>query len=297
MDWDTFDQLAPVFKNVDLVYLQGWGEPLLHPRFWDMVRRAREYGSKVGFTTSGELLDENNLSALLASGADIMAVSLAGGTAETHERFRPGANFLAIDNSLATLREMRKAVRSPLRLHLAFLLLRSNMGELQELVKLAKQWRAAEITVSNLTWVTSGAIESECLHAQPDLWPAAEAALEQALVQANAEGIDFHYSLACDEGLSPLCQENVLRACYVSADGDVSPCVFSGQELPRATEGMCFGNIEETPLAELWNSARAKLFRQIFLTRWQRNVRSAHGLPEVCAGCQRLREKENQPAR
>ena len=44
MPGDFFDTLAPVFPKARLVFLQGWGEPLLHPGFPAMVRRVKDAG-------------------------------------------------------------------------------------------------------------------------------------------------------------------------------------------------------------------------------------------------------------
>jgi hypothetical protein len=33
MPLSLFRRLKPALKNTDLVYLQGWGEPLTHPDF------------------------------------------------------------------------------------------------------------------------------------------------------------------------------------------------------------------------------------------------------------------------
>ena len=48
MDMGTFERMEPHFASAALVYLQGWGEPLLHPKFWEMARRAKASGAHVG---------------------------------------------------------------------------------------------------------------------------------------------------------------------------------------------------------------------------------------------------------
>lgn len=40
MDYDTFCRLVDRFPQLDQLHLQGLGEPLLHPYFFDMVRYA-----------------------------------------------------------------------------------------------------------------------------------------------------------------------------------------------------------------------------------------------------------------
>ena len=56
MSWETFERIAQAFERVKWVPLQGWGEPLLHRRLFDMIERAKSAGCKVGFTTNGTRL-------------------------------------------------------------------------------------------------------------------------------------------------------------------------------------------------------------------------------------------------
>ena len=45
--------IAPHLDLFDLVYLQGWGEPMLHLGLWDMLSMAQQKGCRTGFTTNG----------------------------------------------------------------------------------------------------------------------------------------------------------------------------------------------------------------------------------------------------
>src|SRR3970282_669838 len=56
MAWETFERAAEAFARTQWVYLQGWGEPLLHRRIFDMIERAKQAGCRVGFTTNGTRL-------------------------------------------------------------------------------------------------------------------------------------------------------------------------------------------------------------------------------------------------
>ena len=45
------EKIVPYLDLFDLVYLQGWGEPMLHPYLWDMLHLAQEKGFRTGLTS------------------------------------------------------------------------------------------------------------------------------------------------------------------------------------------------------------------------------------------------------
>ena len=94
MKWELFtmviDEMAPHVKTTTL---HIWGEPLLHPRFADMIRYAREAGINVSISTNATLLDEKKTVALLESGLNEIYLCLDGMKAETYEAIRKKADF------------------------------------------------------------------------------------------------------------------------------------------------------------------------------------------------------------
>ncbi len=236
MSMPTFEAIEPFFPDVDLVFLQGWGEPLLHPRFWELVERARDAGPEVGFTTNGVLLDADNRRALLESGVDVLGVSLVGSTPATHDRYRLGSPLAVIDHNLRRLRAEKEAAgaRTP-ELHLAYLMLAGNAGELAGAVELADRWGAAEVVVSQLALVLDASLEEESLLARPDAWPRLQETMADAEALAEAKGIRLH-SRAPRRERDLLCGENVQHSSFVSVDGRVSPCVMANVGLDDGAE-------------------------------------------------------------
>ena len=290
MDWRTFERLEPAFPGADLVYLQGWGEPLLHPDVWRMIRRVKESGAAAGFTTNGARLDEGNRKRLVESGLNILGVSLAGTTAATHERFRPACRLRRIDEALTTLAEWKRKQRSEQpELHLAYLLLRSNLDETPAVVDLASRWGASQVIVSNLSWTGAQEMREESTLLHPELWPRAAKILKRARNDARKRGILLHYYGPAIGEPRPTCTENVLSACFVSHRGDVSPCVLTTPSLPGA-QPIVFGNVNERSLTEIWRSPMAHDFRRVFRARRAMEHPGTEGLPPACAECCRLRE-------
>jgi MoaA/NifB/PqqE/SkfB family radical SAM enzyme len=305
MEMPTFERLKPGFSMANLIFLQGWGEPLLHPRFWQMVQMAKSSGAKVGFTTNGTRLDAEELSKLLNSAVDIMGVSLAGLASDTHELFRKGIDLAHLDAMLKKLKEMKQGRpdKGP-RVHIAFMLLRSNRHELAKLPRLAAEWGVSQIVVSHLNLIGSEVMQEESLLAHPELLPEVAATLERTKEQAAAEGIELYYHTPELENPCPLCTENVLRTCFVSYRGDVSPCVmtnfsvkdgaainyyFKGQDYSQ--ENYIFGNINEGSLRQIWNSPKARKFRAEFEKRLEIGAPGMRSLATPCQHCYKLLER------
>ena len=302
MAMETFEALLPAFRAADLVFLQGWGEPLLHPGFWEMAGKATATGARVGFTTNGRFLHEKNRWALLNSGVAILGVTLAGAKTETHDRYRPGSPLRALDRSLRRLKEEKGGMGAGFPdLHVAYQLLPGNVGELEGAVSLARAWGASQIVVSPLSLVLSPELEEESFHARPGQWAAATDYLERARGKALAAVLSFHAYRVTGPEPELACPENVLRSCFVSARGEVSPCVmtnlglegygevthrFRGEDHPLRS--VIFGNIRERPLRDIWQSDSARAFRGGIRKRIYEGRRGREGLPPPCRHCYKL---------
>ena len=278
MSWQTFDRIGAAFDRVKWVYLQGWGEPLLHRRLLDMVERAKGAGCEVGFTTNGTRLTQETGARLLDRGLDLLAVSIAGATAATHEAIRVGSDFGRLLENIRrflALRNERKAAKP--KVELFFLMTPANLGELPAAVELAASLGADELVATNLDYVMTPALDELRAYSDSPPDPALRRALDEARAAAARTGIAFRpYSLERRE--MAVCDLDPLRILFVSADGSVSPCVYTaltGQpQIPRHFEGrqfniapVRFGNVNETPLMEIWNGTRYRAFRQLFARR------------------------------
>ena len=93
MAWETFeavvDALAPIDGHVvepalsrpRTIAFMGLGEPLLHPRFLDMVRLAKRRGLRAEVTTNALLLGADLAAGLLEASLDQLVVSIDGSSA------------------------------------------------------------------------------------------------------------------------------------------------------------------------------------------------------------------------
>jgi len=278
MAWETFERVAAGFERAKWVHLQGWGEPLLHRRIFDMVERAKASGCRVGFTTNGTRLTEQTGARLLDLGLDLLAVSIAGASAATHEAIRVGSDFAKLVANLRGFLRMRseKGNARP-KVEVFFLMTTTNLAELPRAVELAAELGADELVATNLDYVmTPGLDDLRAYSADPPSRALGEA-LDEARAAAKRAGVAFRpYPLEFRE--MAVCDLNPLKIAFVSVDGGVSPCVYTslaGQtEIPRVFGGdalevpvVQFGNVNERPLPEIWESAPYREFRARFAQR------------------------------
>jgi MoaA/NifB/PqqE/SkfB family radical SAM enzyme len=68
MSWDRFTQImARLPQEAREVSLQGEGEPLLHPRFWDMAQAVLDRGLAPYTITNGSLIEPKRLATVFAT--------------------------------------------------------------------------------------------------------------------------------------------------------------------------------------------------------------------------------------
>jgi len=296
MPMELFYDLIPFLRYTDLVYLQGWGEPLLNNDFFEMVRVCKDRGKRVGFTTNGMLLGENTIRRLVDLELDIVAVSLAGTTAGTHDRFRKGTDFSKLISSLERLCKIKAEKKTQLpAVHLAYLMLRSNFRELKEILPLARKVGAKQVVASNLALIMDSKLFPEAIFNDAGRMDHDRVALEEINDRAARENIGFDYHGPGLDDASMHCRENVQKACVVNVEGEVVPCVltnpvlsshyiFKGQSLPL--RAMPFGNIQNESLTRIWNKEEYARFRDLFDPEIAiRPKQIGSEMPECCMNC------------
>jgi MoaA/NifB/PqqE/SkfB family radical SAM enzyme len=264
MEMGTFERLWPLMRKASRVHLQGWGEPLLNPGFFDMAELARKAGCAVSTTTCGLCMNKEIARKLLASGIDIVAFSLAGTDAVSNAG-RHGVDFDRVCAAIGLLQGMRRAAMAVhLEIHFAYLMLASDIEAVRGLPGLAHRLGVHAAVVSTLDFIAAPGFEVEAFrpHEAEKLAQAA-AVLAEAGAEAKRLGVDFHWSLPRPDASGTGCRENIARSLYVAADGAVSPCVYVNVPVDRDDpDRRVFGNVNETDPLAIWESQAFRRFRE-----------------------------------
>src|SRR5512134_2694575 len=96
LDFGAFCTLLDGFPGLAELHLQGLGEPLMHPRFFDMVRHAAARGIAVSTNTNLTLLTQARAQEAASCGLTEISVSIDAASAPVYESIRIGARLARV---------------------------------------------------------------------------------------------------------------------------------------------------------------------------------------------------------
>jgi MoaA/NifB/PqqE/SkfB family radical SAM enzyme len=151
MEYEVFTRLIDQRPRLEELHLQGLGEPMMHPRFADMVCYAVRKGIRVTTNSNLTLLNAQRAERCVTSGLDCIHISIDGATPETYERIRVRARLARVLRNIEMLLEARARLGSqrPL-LRVVMVAMRQNLHELPELVRLAHRYKMESVFVQHL---------------------------------------------------------------------------------------------------------------------------------------------------
>jgi MoaA/NifB/PqqE/SkfB family radical SAM enzyme len=287
---DVFERLVTGKAKARLIYLQGWGEPLLHPDFLTLVQMAKRAGAIVGTTTNGTLVDAPTARRLVECGMDVVAFSLAG-VDEQNNVVRKGPRIGQVLDAIGALDDAKRSLGKEVpKIHIAYMLLRSGLENMERLPSLLRERGIDQVVISTLDFVPSRNLENETVipHTFRE-YGEIRRRLEALSEEGKRCGLEIRSQIHRPGERRLTCTENVQRALYVASDGTVSPCPFtnlpvSGLVNTHRTDEtpyrpLILGNICETALADIWRHKAYRRFRRSFYDG---------GLPALCEICPKL---------
>jgi radical SAM protein with 4Fe4S-binding SPASM domain len=272
MQFELFTSLVDQFENLQTLHLQGLGEPMLHPRFFDMVEYAVHKGIRVTTNTNLTLLNSRKAQRCIASGLDGVYFSIDGAKRETYENIRLNARYDKVLSNLDLLGSTKAKNNSHLpHLKMVMVIMRQNLAELPDLVDLAARYDIEEVYVQQLSHdfgEVSFTEKFQPLHDYVD---------EQTLLGEDPKRIEQYFDEACRRaarsGLrlrlpptrprlhqpgtpGPQRCDWPWTSAYISFQGYMMPCC-----MVSTPELMNFGLVNHNNLDEIWNGREYQAFR------------------------------------
>ncbi len=261
----TFVNVWPLLEQVTRVHLQGWGEPLLHPHFFDFVALARKAGCLVSSTSCGLHINEDIAQKIIESGMDIVAFSLAGTDAASNSP-RHGADFDKVCQGIKLLQAMRQErLGVHLEIHLAYILLADRLDAVRNLPKLMQELQIHATIVSTLDYLADEAQSHLAINPHDtDIIAKARQILQKAAHEAEQNGQRIYYALP-SLSPSPKCRENIQNSLYIDADGTIAPCIYLNVPDSDAYK-ITFGNVNDENILDIWQKDDFVTFRHAHAT-------------------------------
>ena len=287
MRFETFTSIIDQFPDLEELHLQGLGEPMMHPHFFDMVEYAAGRGIQVSTNSNLTLLNEKRAERCVASGLDSLHISLDAATAETYESIRVRAHFDRVVGNIERIVEARRRSGSEKpQLRMVMVIMRQNLQELPDIVRFAHRWSIESIFVQHLCHdFGESSLPAQYL-------PMRDFVQEQTLLEENQQRVERYFAearnVAQDLGIELRLPRTRMklhprgtpgpercdwpwRGAYFSYSGYAMPCC-----MVSTPDRVNFGNLSELGAEELWNGERYQNFRAAL---------SSEEPPEVCQSC------------
>jgi MoaA/NifB/PqqE/SkfB family radical SAM enzyme len=134
LDFAAFERAVARFPGLRHLELQGEGEPLLHPRLFDMIAAARARGIVVSLITNGSLLTAEAAAGLTRGGVEKISISIESADPDRFRAIRGGKLEKVIEGVARLV--AAKAGRALPRIGFSVTMLRSTADDLEGIVAL-----------------------------------------------------------------------------------------------------------------------------------------------------------------
>ena len=257
LSFDAFSALLAEHPGLKELHLQGAGEPLAHPRFFDMVALAAARGIAVSTTTSLLTISDARIAACVGSGLRRIDVAPGAQHPSDCDYLRPGSKLRRALRNVGRLAAARSA--SP-ELRLVLMLTRSKFARLPEVVRLAKAHGADAIAFQHL-W--------------HDVCPArrfveAESLLKEKIERRELEAAARELGVRLELPRAARC-ERPWRSLHVGASGEALPCPAA-----NTAQRLNLGNMRREGIVRVWNNDAYREFRERL---------ASDNPPQLCRSC------------
>ncbi|WP_211289503.1 PqqA peptide cyclase [Sporomusa silvacetica DSM 10669] len=264
MEWGTFEHILDSLKDLpelESVHFGGFGEPLMHPRIFDMLKAVKGLGLKVEMITNGSYLREDVIQKLIDLELDVLFTSLDSPDEGEYNEIRQGADFKSVFHNVARLQTMkREQKKKKPELGIEFVAMKKNFARLPKLIRMAWDLNAKKVIVTNLLPYHES-MKDEIVYDMDDT----ERMFGDESLLTSVRAYMSNMKLRTER----YCKFVSGKSLCINYQGNVSPCYalmhtykcyIYGRE--KQMYPFFLGNINEQKLREIWMGSTYVKFRQ-----------------------------------
>lgn len=290
MSIGTFKNLVFNMKHLRYLTLNGLGEPLLNPDIFEMISFAKSRGIRVRLSSNATILDHSKSEKLISTGLDQLFISLDGASSKTYETIRKGADFESlIENIRYLMQTKEKHHKETPHVTIDIVGMRTNLEEIPSIIELASSIGVKSVNLRHVyfdydkrDYTAARTDKKDGLNSlkYENLFSVDKACVLETFRKATEVskklGVSLHLPSIAPDNISDLkkfsCVWPWLHT-YIDYEGYVTPCCIC----PDKNE-ICFGNINDMPFKDIWNSKEYRKFRSLLAN---------NNFPKVCETCMR----------
>jgi MoaA/NifB/PqqE/SkfB family radical SAM enzyme len=259
MEFDNYTKILAQFPYVTNLCLNGFGEPLMHRQFFDIVaytRKERPW-SRIGIYSNGMLIDAAAADRLLDCGLTGIDISIDAATADTYRLVRRGGTLSVVHENIRRLMRVRDQMRARFPLvGVNFVMLNENEGELVPFVE-----QAADLGVDFINCITYASYDWGFANRRtPDSYKRELDAAATRIAELSVRCKSFP-----SEDLS-WTDPNKRFGCEFFWGGSLRITHAGDVMLGCCTpfkETFSYGNVLQQPFSEIWNNERFRTNRAL----------------------------------
>ena len=226
------------------LYFQG--EPMMHPRFFDIIELFR--GMKPVISTNGHFLDRERCLKLAASPLKRIIISYDGVTPDVYSMYREGGDHARVTEGIRRLAGIIRESGSSLKMELQFLLHRGNEQEAPAASRFAASL-GADFRVKSIQ-----VLDSE----RPGEW-----------MPSDKRRSRYHLSQGQWKAAGSLARGclRMWTTAVITSDGEVVPCCYD------KNAGHSMGNLNNLTFRDIWYGEKYTAFRNaVIRSRKERDI-------------------------
>ncbi|MTI55879.1 MAG: tungsten cofactor oxidoreductase radical SAM maturase [Geosporobacter ferrireducens] len=265
MDWETFENIIKNLKelpNLKSVHFGGFGEPMTHPRIFDMLGAVKNLGLKVEMITNGSFLQKENIQKLIDLELDVLFTSLDSPDEDEYNEIRQGADFQSVTQNVVNLQaaKQERKTKKP-ELGIEFVAMKKNYANLPKLIRLACDLKASQIIISNLLPYHES-MKDEIVYDIDDTGRMFGKESLRTTIFAQMSNMKLRTERSCkfvkDKSLSINYQGNI-SPCYALMH--TYQCYIYGRK--KQMYPCYLGNVNEKSLLDIWMDSGYVNFRRV----------------------------------
>jgi len=137
MSFEDFKKIIDeAYKYTNLLLPFQWGEPLIHPQIWKMIKYAVSKKMRVMLTTNGTLLNSHTIPLIVNSGLERITVSVDG-VGSTYENIR-GFSYSKLKENIKLLKDTRDKLNPKLKIDVSMVVYEDTQDQYKEYIK---EWK------------------------------------------------------------------------------------------------------------------------------------------------------------